>query len=93
MRKSAWRASLLAASAILLASCAQTNTSPSPEVVAPETFEYSEQFKSRLADEMEASEKRPCNRQQPRDGCSAWKRIVIDHGDQRDKIRAAEEGE
>lgn len=60
-------------------------------VAAPELQRYSDAFQDRLAREMQRADGSPCSRIEPQDGCLAWKRVVIDHGTMRDKIRAAED--
>ena len=90
MRANAWTAIGLTASAALLASCA-TGTSSTTTVVTPDLPTYSDAFQERLADEMANSDQRPCDPIQPRPPCAAWKRAVIDYGDLRDRIRAAED--
>jgi len=92
MRANAWTATSLIASGLLLASCA-TGGSSTTTVVTPDLPIYSDAFQQRLADEIAANDKRPCDPIQPQPPCSAWQRAVIDYGDVRDRVRAAEDDE
>ena len=57
-------------------------------IVTPPLSSYSPEILKQAADEMD-SMKQPCARDIPGD-CSAISRMVIDYGDLREKIRAAE---
>ena len=78
-------------SVLLLTSCATGGSDPATAVVAPDIQRYSEAFQQKLADELKADARRPCDPVQLRPPCAAWKRAVIDHGELRDRARAAKE--
>jgi hypothetical protein len=69
-----------------LSGCATPDSRP-PVVVAPPLEHYSPIFQAQLAGEIETDPRQPCDRIDPAPSCSAWKRVVIDHGDLRRMIR------
>lgn len=88
MRANAWLTSSLTASALLLSACATGSSS----VVTPELEDYSKAFQAKAADELAADDRRPCDRREPHPPCSALKRLAIDYGNMREKVRAARDG-
>ncbi len=58
-------------------------------VVTPELEAYSDSFQAKAAQEMAEDGRRPCDRQQPRPPCSALKRLAVDYGVMRERVRAA----
>ena len=52
---------------------------------------YSEEFQTKLAEEMEGNALVACSPIDYVEPCSAWKRAIIDYGDHRRKTRVAEE--
>ena len=88
MSRGKWRACLLTISALLLTGCAGGNTSPPPVVIAPTLYDYSAEFQTRLADELETEPLAPCPRDFPIKECSAWVRAILDYGRVREQIRS-----
>lgn len=60
-----------------------------PEIVTIPNVVYSKQFQNKLATEIEENNLVPCSPIDFAEPCSAWKRAVIDYGDQRKKTRIA----
>lgn len=70
-----------------LTACAGAATSV--YTVQPTLHSYSPAFQTLAADELEALPA-PCDRVEPVEQCSALARLVIDFGDVRQQIRAAQ---
>lgn len=75
---------------MLLTGCAKA-VSDAPFIAAPDLPVYSQEFQTRLADEIEAEEMPVCPRDFPILECSAWLRAVLDYGRMRDQIRSVTE--
>lgn len=60
-----------------------------PNLIVPPTVEYSAEFMAQAAIELEYM-KPPCAADQPNTTCSVLGRMVLDYGDLRAKINAAE---
>lgn len=75
--------------ALLLTGCVRADSSPPPIVSLPDLEEYSQEFQTRLADEIEGEALPVCPRDFPIVDCSAWMRAVLDYGRMREQIREA----
>jgi hypothetical protein len=71
---------------VLSAGCATAPSDPRP-LILPPLERYSADFQERAAREMEEAG-RPCDRLEPTGECSALSRLVIDHLNLRDDLRA-----
>jgi hypothetical protein len=70
-----------------LVGCGAADSSRAPAVVAPPLPSYAAEFQSQAANELEALPP-PCAPDTSGTGCSATKRLVLDYGDLRQRIRA-----
>ncbi len=66
----------------------KTSEKAEPVIVTPPIVEYNPEFMMRAALELEYL-KPPCAKDEPSDACSTLGRMIIDYGDLREKIKAA----
>lgn len=75
-----------------LTACGMGSSDPHPvpvSTVMPDHYTYAPAFQSRAASELSGLAP-PCDRVEPTSDCSAISRLVVDYGDVRRQIRAAQ---
>lgn len=88
MRGREWAAPAIALSLTYLTGCAAVVSDPI--IATPELHQYSQEFQMKLLSELEVNPGNPCDRLEPTEQCSAWKRALADYLELRDDVRAAQ---